>query len=196
MLRRQLLRFRISISYQHRYRLLRQSKRDFELVKETHSTASSDSDVTSGNRGGGVSGQMPPNNHHSELECSSQSMDCWRGSVHHALAVVEQHEEEMTTLFDELHELEGDLSSINDRVTRSLHQCRSRSSLSSLPGDLQPGRLQRLPPPRRRCCFGSCLDIHSFTEEQMASIVHRLLTRICELSLGRQEGRQDVPLIV
>lgn len=144
----------------------------------------------SGPSNGASSGRMAPIHSDSEHSLASGSTeDCWRGSYHHALAVVEHRGEEMPSLFDQLHELHNDLSSINDQVTQSLQQCRSRRRPAS-----ESGRSSCLV--RRRRCFGSCQDVHGFTEDQMAFILHRLLTRICELFLARQEGIQVVPLIV
>lgn len=36
----------------------------------------------------------------------------------------------------------------------------------------------------------------ALTEDEMADIVHRLLTQICEQQMARFEGRNDVPLII
>lgn len=158
------------------------------------------------------------------------SSDCWRGSIHHALTVMEHRGQEMTSLFDQLHEIGDDLASMDDQVgqvTSTLQQCQNRRQQSasqqqqqrrpllpsqSVGSHQQP--LQHLPQPERRGStassigsasgvsagrrrhVGSCLDLRSLTEDQMAVIVHRLLTRVCEHTLARQEGRMDVPLIV
>lgn len=137
--------------------------------------------------------EVESNNVHSaSLVSSSSSSDCWRvGSLHHAMAVVEHQEDEMSSLFDQLHELHNDLSSINDQVTDSLRQCRRRGLRGPGPGS------GHITSPRRRCRFASSRDSqHSFSEDEMASIIHRILTRICELSLTRQEGFDHVPFII
>ena len=170
----------------------------------------------------------------SEASSSSESVDCWRGSVHHAMAVIEHRSEEIPSLFDQLQELKSDLTSmsrqvgdLNDSVQESAisyqrhsytqqqqqhqqqqqnQQQRRRLPLrtSSLSGSRPPslcGSRSTTPTMslnRRRRCFDSCTDLHSLTEDEMASIVHRLLTRVCELSLSRQDtnGRNEIPLIV
>lgn len=145
---------------------------------------------------------------------SLASTDCWRGSIHHAMAVMEHREEEITSLFDQLHEIEDDLASMNNQVgqvSHSLQLCSQRRpepraprptpiysshSVSALnrQGSFQSTFMSRQH--RTRSAASSCRDLNSLTEDEMADIVHRLLTRICELSLGRQEGRNDIPLIV
>lgn len=145
---------------------------------------------------------------------SSTSTDCWRGSIHHALAVMEHREEEISSLFDQLHEIEDDLTSMNNQVgqvSHSLQQCqrrkdsqpKTRSGSSSLYQSHSVNSLHRqnsfssfIGRRHRRCVASSCRDLNSLTEDEMADIVHRLLTRICEFSLARQEGRNDIPLIV
>lgn len=144
---------------------------------------------------------------------SSASTDCWRGSIHHAMAVMEHREEEISSLFDQLHEIEDDLASMNNQVGKvsfSLQQCQKRQDPDRRPPRPTPiysshsvSALNRqssfssfIGRQHRRSCVTSCRDLNSLTEDEMADIVHRLLTRICELSLGRQEGRNDIPLIV
>lgn len=158
----------------------------------------------------------------SEASSSSESVDCWRGSVHHAMTVIEHRNEEIPSLFEQLQELKSDLTSmsrqvgdLNDSVQESaisyqrhsfMQQQRRRVPLrtSSLCGSRPPslcGSRSSTPTMslnRRRRCFDSCMDLHSLTEDEMASIVHRLLTRVCELSLSRQDtnGRNEIPLII
>ena len=155
----------------------------------------------------------------SEASSSSESVDCWRGSVHHAMAVIEHRGEEIPSLFDQLHELKSDLTSmsrqvidLNESVQDSAisyqrHRARPplRSSNSVCGSRTQSiiGRSSRSSTPtgllnRRRRCFDSCIDLHILTEDEMASVVHRLLTRVCELSLGRQDAnsRNEIPLII
>ena len=149
---------------------------------------------------------------------SSTSTDCWRGSIHHAMAVMEHREEEISSLFDQLHEIEDDLTSMNNQVgqvSHSLQQCtiqrrhqdrpppKKRSSNGSLYQSHSVNSLHRqgsfssfIAGRRHRRCASSCRDLNSLTEDEMADIVHRLLTRVCEFSLARQEGRNDIPLIV
>ena len=156
----------------------------------------------------------------SEASSSSESVDCWRGSVHHAMAVIEHRGEEIPSLFDQLHELKSDLTSMSRQVSDlnetvqdsaiSYQRHRQRPALrssNSVCGRRPPsiiGSSSRSSTPntgllnRRRRCFDSCIDLHSLTEDEMASVVHRLLTRVCELSLGRQEAnsRHEIPLII
>lgn len=150
----------------------------------------------------------------SQTSLGSASTDCWRGSIHHALAMMEHRGQEMSSLFDQLHEIGDDLADMDDQVgqvTNTLQQCQNRRP----PGQRRPflpsqsvGSYHSLPRPERRGStassvgsgrrrhVGSSLDLRSLNEDEMAVIVHRLLTRVCEQTLARQEGKQDVPLIV
>lgn len=179
---------------------------------------------------------------------TTSTTDVWRGSIHYAKAVMERREGEISSMYDQLHEIEDDLTSMNNQVGKvsstlqhcnlvtqqhrrrcnqqqqedrdppqhrppimmsSLYQSQSVSSLNSL--QHQPnsspfssfasrsssGRNQQ----RRSAATNanaawSCRNLNSLTEDEMADIVHRLLTRICEFTLARQEGRNDIPLIV
>lgn len=176
---------------------------------------------------------------------STSTADVWRGSIHYAKAVMERREGEISSMYDQLHEIEDDLTSMNNQVGKvsstlqhcnnqvtqqhrrrcnqqqdrdppnrppmmsSLYQSQSVSSLNSI--QQQPnsspsfssfasssGRNQQ----QRRSATSnanaawSCRNLNSLTEDEMADIVHRLLTRICEFTLARQEGRNDIPLIV
>lgn len=141
---------------------------------------------------------------------SSTSTDCWRGSIHHALAVMEHRGEEISSLFDQLHEIETDLTSMNNQVgqvSHSLQQCKRRPGRHPQPSPIYSSQsvssLHRqnsfssfTSRHNRRSSVSSCRELNNLTEDEMEYIVHRLLKRICELSLGRQEGRDDIPLIV
>lgn len=148
---------------------------------------------------------------------STTSTDVWRGSIHYAKAVMERREGEMSSMFDQLHEIEDDLTSMNNQVgkvshtlqqcsqrrrlvrapraTSSLYQSQSVSSLNSQQNS-SPFSSFTSQQQRRSNCSWSCRNLDSLTEDEMADIVHRLLTRICEFTLARQEGRKDIPLIV
>lgn len=96
---------------------------------------------------------------------------------------MERRSEEMTSLFDQLRELHDDLTLLDDQVDvvgRHLQQCQQHRRRR---GSLVRSSAKTF----QHCCL---------TESEMADIVHRLLTRICELSLSRQEGRNEVPFIV
>jgi chromosome segregation ATPase len=172
---------------------------------------------------------------------STSTADVWRGSIHYAKAVMERREGEISSMYDQLHEIEDDLTSMNNqvgKVSSTLQHCNNQvtqqhrrrcnqqqqdashrppmmsslyqsQSVSSLNCIQQPnsspfssfasssGRNQQ----RRSAASNanaawSCRNLNGLTEDEMADIVHRLLTRICEFTLARQEGRNDIPLIV
>ncbi len=163
---------------------------------------------------------------------TTSTTDIWRGSIHYAKAVMERREGEISSMFDQLHEIEDDLTSMNNQVGKvsstlqhcnqvtqhrrrcnqdrgpyparpmmssSLYQSQSVSSLNSQQSNSSPffsfaSRNQRRS--SNANAAWSCRNLNSLTEDEMADIVHRLLTRICEFTLGRQEGRNDIPLIV
>ncbi|XP_057371453.1 uncharacterized protein LOC130692365 [Daphnia carinata] len=148
---------------------------------------------------------------------STTSTDVWRGSIHYAKAVMERREGEISSLFDQLHEIEDDLTSMNNQVgqvSSTLQQCSQRrrlvraqhaasslyqsQSVSSLHSQQNSSPFSSFTSQqqRRSNCAWSCRNLDSLTEDEMADIVHRLLTRICEFTLARQEGRKDIPLIV
>ena len=160
---------------------------------------------------------------------TTSTTDVWRGSIHYAKAVMERREGEISSMYDQLHEIEDDLTSMNNqvgKVSRTLQQCNevtqhsrrrynqdrglppTRPMMSSLYQSQSVSSLNSQPNSspfssfanrnQRRSSNGawSCRNLNSLTEDEMADIVHRLLTRICEFTLGRQEGRNDIPLIV
>ena len=160
---------------------------------------------------------------------TTSTADVWRGSIHYAKAVMERREGEISSMYDQLHEIEDDLTSMNNQVGKvshtlqrcnqvtqhrrrynqdrgyppqpmmsSLYQSQSVSSLNSQQSDSSPFSSSANRNQRRSSNANawSCRNLNSLTEDEMADIVHRLLTRICEFTLARQEGRNDIPLIV
>jgi hypothetical protein len=140
---------------------------------------------------------------------------------------MERREGEISSMYDQLHEIEDDLTSMNNQVGKvshtlqqcnqvtqhrrrynqdrgypprsmmsSLYQSQSVSSLNSQPNSSPFSSFANRNQGRSSNGAWSCRNLNSLTEDEMADIVHRLLTRICEFTLARQEGRNDIPLIV
>ena len=124
-----------------------------------------------------------PRSHATSL--SSESSDVWKGSLQHAVVVMESREKEMETFFDQLHEIQTDLSQMSDQVgvvRTNLQLCRRRRSA--------PSRKK----PRQHRSMSTSVNV--LTEDEMIDVVHRLLTQIGGITMARQEGRNEVPLIV
>lgn len=143
------------------------------------------------------------------------------GTLQHAMAVMENREQEMTNLFSQLHEISADLDQMTDQVgvvTRNLQRSRRRSRRSSAISNRRQSRqlLSSISSSSSNGgghqlgtgpMYGSCASFpacgafasggaSAFTEDEMADIVHRLLTQICERQMARCEGRHDIPLII
>jgi len=186
------------------------------------STGSSDSEG-GGSRAAECYQKKSKRSRGNSVSSTTSSVDVRRsggqGSLQHAMAVIEDREEEMSHLFDQLHDIQVDLSQMTDQVgqvTRNLQRCQRRqrrndplanrrqsrhgNSGGSSSSSSTTGGVHHAPPGGSRnttCGYASGGTWNSaLTEDEMADIVHRLLTQICEQQMARFEGRNDVPLII
>ena len=118
-------------------------------------------------------------------------------------------------MFHELREIHDDLTQMSDQVGQATDCLRQVKQLTTTP-HRSPVALQRtsdawpassglqpmaastrlIPAPTSTCPSSGRRKIRHICEDEMADIAHRVLKRVCELSLARAEGNCDVPLLV
>ena len=122
---------------------------------------------------------------------------------------MEKRGDEVNSLFHELREIHADMTQMGVQVNsiRQVSFCSSNSSSSSsnnyAPLHSSQTKRRRSPlNPRSRpspypCRISTCKkQLSLIDEDELADVSYRVLKKICELSLDRVQGLDEIPLIV